>query len=77
MSLSNKHEHPQIEQGKQYLVKLEAVNGRGYRYYAGTFSRQWYGWSFDGWIGASGLQFDEPDTNLSRWVQIWEIVEES
>jgi len=75
MNLSVRNDHPQIEVGKQYLVKLRKPSGDGYIYYAGTFSRQWFGLNFDGWTNPAGLQFDKPCADYSRWVQVWEIQE--
>jgi len=66
MSLADKHEHPSIKRGKTYLCLI------GGAFYAGCFSRQWYGWNFDA-IYSTGLQFDQPGTNRSRWEMIWEI----
>lgn len=46
---------------KQYLVKI------GKHFFAGCFSKQWYGLSFDDW-GASGIQLDDVDIR-----GVWEI----
>lgn len=56
-------EHPDIKSTKQYLVKYDGS------FYAGTFSRQWYGWNFNGIYGA-GAQLDYDD-----WQEIYEIVQ--
>ena len=40
-----------IELGKTYLVRVYG------KWYLGTFSQQWYGWSFNNW-GASGIQLN-------------------
>lgn len=40
-----------FNEDSSYLVK---INGW---WYAGQFSEQWYGWSFDNW-GTSGLQLN-------------------
>lgn len=58
------HDHPDIKSNKIYLAKIEG------RYYAGRFSKQWYGWKFDG----AGLQLDKPGANCSMWQGLWEIV---
>lgn len=58
--------HPHINKNKQYLAKIDGD------YFAGNFSEQWYGWSFNGW-GENGLQLDKPGTNKSRWKGLWEI----
>lgn len=60
--------HPDINEKSWYLAKIDG------EYFAGRFSRQWYGWSFDGWDGGSGLQLDKPGTNSSDWQGLWEIV---
>ena len=62
------HEHSDISSKKQYLAKI------GGRFFAGTFSREWYGWTFDGWCGVSGMQLDKPGTNASTWQRLWEII---
>jgi len=67
MKLANEHEHPQVDCRKQYLILYHG------NFYAGRFSRQWYGLNFEG-VYPAGLQFDEPGTNASNWKQIWEIV---
>jgi hypothetical protein len=62
-----KHECPGIKTGRtQYLARI------GGDWFAGTFSRQWYGLNFDGW-GDVGLQFDAPGQNASRWQELYEI----
>lgn len=68
MSLSKEHTHPDIKtDGTTYLIKHK------YGYYAGTFSKVWFGLSFNGWYAP--LQFDAPRDNHSGWKQIWEIKE--
>lgn len=66
MKRSDGSNHPDISSRKRYLCLI------GGRYYAGEFTKQWYGWNFEGWEGV-GLQFDAPGTNASEWQQIWEI----
>jgi hypothetical protein len=44
-------EDDRISKEKSYLVKI------GKNWYAGRFSKQWYGWNFDNW-GTSGIQLD-------------------
>jgi hypothetical protein len=61
------HDHPDIVCRKQYLALIKG------KYFAGYFSRQWYGWNFDGWHGC-GMQLDRPGTNSSLWEGLWEIV---
>ena len=60
------HGHPDITAARYYLAKIDGA------FYAGRFSKQWYGWSFDGWEGV-GLQLDKPGTNESLWQDLWEI----
>ncbi len=68
MKLAKEHTHPDIKtDGTQYLIKYN----KGY--FAGTFSKVWFGLSFDGWLAP--LQFDAPGSNHSRWKNIWEIKE--
>lgn len=68
LSLSKKHEHPDIKTDEtEYLCKIDGD------FFAGRFSRQWYGLNFDGWINPAGLQFDAPGQNASMWQEIYEI----
>jgi hypothetical protein len=62
--------HPDIKTGTTYLARI------GGTYHVGKFSKQWYGWNFDGWSHnpGVGLQFDTPGTNNSKWQGLWEIV---
>ncbi len=60
--------HPDIKDDAHYLARID--DG----FFAGTFSEEWYGWSFDGWGGGGGLQLDKPGTNASSWQGLWEIV---
>lgn len=59
--------HPGITPGQMYLVLYND------QFYAGRFSRQWYGLNFEG-IYDAGCQFDAPGTNKSRWQAVWKIV---
>jgi hypothetical protein len=62
------HNHPDIKTGKVYLARI------GSTYHCGKFSKQWYGWNFDGWSHNSvGLQYDQPGTNASKWQGLWEL----
>jgi hypothetical protein len=68
LTLGTPYDHPTIRtDGTQYLARI-----RG-RFHCGTFSRQWYGLNFNGWITAVGLQYDKPGTNYSHWQDLWEI----
>lgn len=61
-------DHPDISSKKQYLAKI------GGDWFAGRFTRLWYGWNFDNWIsGTVGLQLDKPGTNGSQWQALYEI----
>jgi hypothetical protein len=50
-------EHPDIQLEKFYLVKVDG------NYYAGKFTREWY-----------GLVFDDYQLDGDGWEGIWEIV---
>lgn len=56
---------PGINNKNTYLCLI------GGEYYAGRFSKQWYGWSFD--MGSHTQQFDAPGSNSSEWQEIWKI----
>ena len=53
-------ESSHIDSRKRYRVKIEG------RWYEGSFSKQWFGWRFDGY-GSSGMQ-------LNLIEQVYEIV---
>jgi hypothetical protein len=57
-------DHPDIQTGRKYLVQYDG------HYYLGTFTRQWYGWNFEG-VYPSGVQLDKPGTNSSAWEGLW------
>lgn len=63
---AERHECPGINDKDTFLCKIAG------RFYAGEFSRQWYGWNFD--AGSHGIQFDAPGWNASEWEEIWKIV---
>ena len=66
MGLSQGSNHPDINSKDTYLCLIDG------EYFVGRFSKQWYGWNFEGWINTeAGLQFDAPGTNGSDWQQIW------
>lgn len=67
-------DHHDIHPEKTYLAKIRFSTDRKAGFFAGSFSRQWYGLSFDGWGGGGGLQLDKPGTNCSPWRGLWEIV---
>lgn len=58
--------HPDIDRHHTYLVRYDG------KYYLGSFSREWYGWNFNG-IYDAGAQYNQPGTNASRWEAIWEM----
>jgi hypothetical protein len=53
-------ESSHIDSRKKYRVKIEG------KWYEGSFSKQWFGWNFDGY-GSSGMQLNMID-------QVYEIV---
>lgn len=55
-------ESSHIDSRKRYRVRIEG------RWYEGSFSKQWFGWSFDG-TGSSGVQLNLID-------EVYEIVPE-
>jgi hypothetical protein len=62
------HDHPDISTRKQYLVKYAG------QYYAGVFTREWFGWNFTGiYYAYAGIQLNKPGTNCSDWQGLWEI----
>lgn len=63
--------HPDIDPDRYYLAEIESANDQPPGYYAGQFSEEWYGYSFDGWGGGGGLQLDKPGTNSSSWMRLW------
>ena len=58
--------HPQINGKDSYLCLI------GSNFYAGKFSKVWFGWHFDGWLDV-GMQYDKPGYNSSTWRGIWKI----
>jgi hypothetical protein len=68
LSKSHKHEHPDINIDKHYIVK---INGE---WFLGMFNKQWFGLNFAPWInGQVGIQFDAPGFNCSNWEKVIEI----
>lgn len=63
------HDHAAIKPRARYLARFDGC------WYAGSFSRQWFGWSFD--LGSHSVQLDKPGTNHSRWEALFEIVAQS
>jgi hypothetical protein len=51
ISVGGSSESSHIDSRKRYRVKIEG------RWYEGSFSKQWFGWRFDG-FGNSGLQLN-------------------
>ena len=66
LSQSQEHDCPGIHPKRSYLCKI------GGRWFAGTFSRVWFGLSFEGWYDTP-LQFDAPGTNGSNWEEVYKI----
>ena len=67
MSLAEKHDHPEIKVGRQYLCRI------GGKWFMGRFNKLWYGLNFDGWYAAAGLQFNAPGWNCSSWERVFEM----
>ena len=69
LSQAYQHECPGINDKDSFLALIDG------QFFAGTFSRQWYGWNFEGWTPNSiaGLQFDAPGWNSSDWQALWRI----
>jgi len=69
LSKAEQHKHPDLNETDDFLCLIDG------EFHVGRFSRQWYGWNFDGWKWniAAGLQFDEPGTNYSKWEAVWRI----
>jgi hypothetical protein len=51
ISVGSSSESSQIDSRKRYRVKIEE------QWYEGSFSKQWFGWRFDGY-GTTGLQLN-------------------
>jgi hypothetical protein len=67
LSKAKEHKCSGIKPGKkEYLCLIDG------KFWAGSFSREWYGLYFDGWEDI-GLQFDAPGSNSSGWQAVWEI----
>lgn len=66
LSLGDRHYHPSIVPGRQYMVKVHGA------WHLGRFTKVWYGLSFGPW-GNAGLQFDAPGYNCSAWERIIEV----
>lgn len=62
LSWRNDCECPGIKEGVPYLCLIDG------EYYAGTFSREWYGLNFDG-VYDTGYQLD-----YEGWERVWRIV---
>lgn len=67
MSKSKEHSHPDINCRNTYLCLIDR------EFFVGKFTREWYGFNFEGWYSDSGLQFDAPGFNCSKWQQIWKV----
>jgi len=68
LSKRNKGEHPDLKEHTQYLVKIEET------WYAGTFSKLWYGWNFNNY-GWSSYQLWYGKEGADDWEKIYEIIE--
>lgn len=58
--VGSSNESGQIDSRKRYRVQIDG------QWYEGSFSKQWFGWKFDGY-GSSGMQLNLID-------QVYEIV---
>ena len=66
---ARRSELPGVNTRSTYLVKYAG------NLYLGKFTRQWYGLNFNCDFGASGMQFNAPGYNLSRWQGVWRVVQ--
>ena len=57
----DKCEHPDIKKHQYYLAKIDG------NWYADTFSKQWYGWNFNG-VYSAGYQL-----SYGEWEELYEI----
>ena len=57
----DKEEHPDLKEGQYYLAKIDG------HWYCDTFSKQWYGWNFNGVYGA-GYQL-----SYGKWQELYEM----
>ena len=51
LSKSERCNHPDIKEKRYYLARIND------KWYAGTFTKQWYGWNFDA-VYDAGYQLD-------------------
>jgi hypothetical protein len=66
LTKGDKNSHPKIDGRSSYLCLIDG------NFYAGKFSKVWFGWHFDGWFDV-GMQYDKPGYNSSSWQRIWKI----
>jgi len=63
------YSHPLIQEGIYYLAKIDK------RWYAGTFSKLWYGWNFNA-VYDAGKQLEHGDhPKNAGWEQLYIIVD--
>ena len=55
----------EFKEGTFYLAKIQS------RWYAGTFTKQWYGWNFNA-VYTAGYQY-----NYDGWEELYEIIDET
>lgn len=69
LSNAKKHECEEINDTDDFLALISG------EFHVGKFSRQWYGWNFNGWRWnpGVGLQFDAPGSNCSKWEGLWKL----
>lgn len=66
LSRGDRNMHPDIVPGRHYMVRIYGA------WHMGRFSEVWYGLNFFPW-GTSGIQFDAPGYNSSRWERVIEV----
>jgi len=66
LSKSHENDHPDIKENAHYLARIQMV--KNIKWYAGTFSKLWYGWNFNA-VYDAGYQLDY------GFLELYEIVE--
>mgnify|MGYP001266163465 FL=1 len=65
--------HPDINTESWFIAEIQFCKGTSF--WAGKFSKQWYGFNFnaEGFPYSAGLQFDAPGQNCSDWKRLWKV----
>ena len=63
ISKIDENEHPDLRANTYYLARIRGA------WYAGTFTKQWYGWNFNA-VNPAGYQL-----SYGNWEQLYEIVD--